>query len=222
MDLFDDLYYFDLIVILLNNVGVGWIIEGVVSGIYNVIRRMGFYVISDGDISLVVEDLNDFSCNVMVDVEVFFICLDRCVIEIEFSSVECVDNDILSCFEDDLYYFIVVVSGINSVGNIWVVIDGENEYIGIYGEEVVLGLFLIVEGNVQLIFMDFNDLECISLVIVEVLEICFDVCEIIEILVDNIECFDNNILVDLIDDIFIFEVMVNVLNLGGSWIVFNG
>lgn len=218
----DDLYYFDLTVTPLNNVGVGWTTEGVVSGTYNVSRRMGPYAISDGDISLVIEDLNDPSCNVTIDVEAPATCSDKCVIEIVSSSVECADNDTPSRPEDDVYFFTVVVNGVNSAGNIWVATDGENEYTGTYGEEAVLGPFSIAEGNVQLSITDFNDQECTSTVVVEAPETCSDACEIIETLVDNIECFDNNTSADPTDDTFTFEVTVNALNPGGGWTASNG
>ena len=218
----DDVFYFDLTVSPLNNVGVGWTTEGVISGQYNVSRRMGPYPISEGDISLVINDLNDPNCNVTIEVEAPATCSDKCVIEIVSSSVECADNDTPSRPEDDVYFFTVLINGVNSTGTTWVATDGANDFTGTYGEEAVLGPFAIADGNVQLSITDGNDQECVSSVIVEAPETCSDACEIIETLVDNIECSDNNTSADPTDDTFTFELTVNALNPGGGWTASNG
>ena len=220
-DASDDTYSFDLRVNELNNAGSGWRTDGVNNGTYGSVQQMGPYPISGGDITLVIEDLNDPSCSATVTIEAPPTCSDQCVIDIQASRVECFDNNTPSRPEDDVYFFVVTVDGINSAGNIWVATDGENDYTGTYGEETSIGPFPIADGNTQLSLSDFNDPTCATSIIVQAPETCSDACEIIETLVENILCSDNNTPADPSDDTFTFELTVNALNQGGGWTASN-
>lgn len=159
-------------------------------------------------------DFGDLDCQVFVIFDLLVICFEECGILFEFVLMKCDDNGILLDLFDDVFMVIILVNVNNLVGNIWVVSIG---VIGIYGVIFIMVFFLIVVGDVMIIFSDQVDLNCVGSLMVILLEICLDVCDIIFVQVVNVECSDNGMFLDLSDDIFIFEVIVIGVNILVIW-----
>lgn len=130
----------------------------------------------------------------------------------EVVVVCCDDNGILFDFIDDIFYvdFSIIGFGVGiSVG--WIVIVdgvlvGGGDYSGVI---VIVGLFLISGGDVLLYVIDVNDIGCCVILRVDVLEFCLLLLCDLEVVLIVVDCDDNGIGFDLLDDVYF--VFFNVI-----------
>lgn len=105
----NDDQFFVILIVNGSNISNFWNGIGGVSGFYGMLVFFGLFLISMGQVFILVNDLNDLSCNVFVFVIVLLFCID-CEVMLELLSIDCDDNGILVDFFDDLYYVMVEVS----------------------------------------------------------------------------------------------------------------
>lgn len=137
----------------------------------------------------------------------------KCMLALELLEVACDDNGTDKDPSDDTFTARLRVTGNNSAG--WTGTDGAT---GAYGEIVELGPFLISGGPINFSATD-NEFSCCT----ETLDItppmsCSDGCAITVANILSTQCNDNGTPTDPDDDTFTFDVIIDGINLGSTWI----
>ena len=218
----DDTFVVELTVIDVDGAGQnGWTAQAggnTFTGNYGSTVVIGPFDISDGMITIDIQDVDDPMCGVSVDVDVPNTCSTICELDIEVDDIICDDQDTDDLL-DDTYTFELTVNAENSDAGWTATINGTT-YSGQYGESVTVGPFLISGGNATVIVED-NDGDCSESFDVEAPLPCSEVdpeCAILVTLdnVVNIECDDQGTS-DQNDDTFSFDVLVTGTNTSNSW-----
>lgn len=210
----DDIFIFEVFVINVG-VGIGWMVNDGIMGIYGDMIIFGFYSVVDiGDVLIfMIIDNDEVVCVDVFEVMVFN-CINDCNLMVDVLNMVCNDEGMLNDLIDDIYIFDLIIYGMY-VGDIWIVDDG---IMGNFGDMISFGLYFIIDGNMIFdVVLDVND-NCVFIVLVIVLQFCFEVCDI-EVVIFNVICDDNGILGDSSDDIFSFIVLVIGDDISNSWIV---
>jgi len=212
----DDVFSFDILVTG-TNTGTSWTADDPngMSGSYNSTISMGPYPISGGNFNFTVTDDDDGSCTFNVDFEEPMTCSTQCSISSLISNVSCDDNGTPSDPSDDVFFFDIIVSGMNT-GSGW---NGDDILgsSGLYGATVNLGPYQISDGDLNFNIIDNVDGSCTTNIMVSAPATCSDDCEITNADVTDILCDDNGTPTDPSDDTFTFNVFVDGLNIGSSW-----
>ena len=193
------------------NVGGSWTADDPLSsnGAYGIDVVMGPYLISDGNLSFFITDIDNETCNTLVEVTAPGACSDLCVISaVSVIDIECDDSGSSSDPTDDTFTFSVNVSGLNTSTWSGGGLNGEE-----YGESVEFGPFDIADGTQFITIMDDNDPDCSFDIEVEPPMTCSEDCEIVDVFVDLILCDDNGTPSDPDDDTFTFELSATGFNL---------
>lgn len=214
----DDVFTFDVIVTGFNTGATWTTADGAFAGAYNETVTLGPFPIANGDVSLILIDDTDPNCTVEINAPAPPACSDLCVIEAEVLHVTCQDSGTPSQAFDDVFYFDVVVSGLNN-GTEWH--TGDADFSGTYEDTVTIGPFLIDDGAVNLTIVDELTATCLTNINVPAPLSCSDVCDI-SAQVANILCDDNGTPSHPEDDIFTFDVLVTGLNTGDHWTTSDG
>ncbi|MEZ4992557.1 MAG: T9SS type A sorting domain-containing protein, partial [Saprospiraceae bacterium] len=183
------------------------------TGQYGVSTIMGPFPISKGNVQLSFRDNADSQCSASVLLPApDGGCSDECLIDAIVTNIVC-DNMGTLDPSDDTYSFDVTVLGEHNYGDCW----NQKEFgfikaTGDYGVPFTFGPYLASEGPVKLTFRDCTDDGCTVTVNVEPPVGCSaDVCEIDNVIVNNIECTDAN------NGTFTFDLFVDGHNVGGTW-----
>jgi len=206
----DDSFTFMLNVSAVNS-GANWTADDPLNsnGGYNINVMMGPYLISGGDLSFTLTDIDNPACNTLVEVASPGACSDLCVISaVSVSEVNCNNSGTSSDPTDDTFTFEVNVSGLNTSTWSGGDLSGEN-----YGSAVEFGPFEIADGTQFITIVDDNDPDCSFEIEVDPPMTCSDDCEIIDVFVDLILCDDNDTPSDPDDDTFTFELIATGFNL---------
>jgi uncharacterized repeat protein (TIGR01451 family) len=203
----DDTFYFDVRVRGSNISENGWATTGGLQGTYGDWVTVGPYPIANGALTLNIQDGEEAGCTTSVTVQAPTTCSDVCLIEAQVSNIVCDNNGTLSDNGDDVFYFDVLVTGLNTA-------DGWNSslnHTGAYGEVLTMGPFSISDGNVSLIITDDGDDACTVDISVDAPPSCSDLCSIAAD-VRNIYCDDNGTGSDASDDIYYADIVVTGFN----------
>jgi len=209
----DDIFTFDLLVTGTNN-GNNWIADDTYNstGMYDVKKNLGTYLISDGTLVLTITDTENSSCQTVIEVVPPSTCSGTCSIASSLINTICDDNGTPSNPNDDTFTIEVLVTGKNN-SNTWFDNLGDS---GEYNKNKVLGPYQISDGNFELLFADKNDSDCNSSLDIIAPPTCSSTCEISAVVSDVI-CDDNNTPSISDDDNFSFSVTVTGNNTGNSW-----
>ncbi len=111
----DDTYSFDLTVNGVN-VSANWVADDpmMTTAAYGSTVNFGPYLISGGDVRLIIQDVNDPYCRTIVDVEAPEPCSDSCLID-QYDVIigPCDDNGTGPDTLDDFYFVDLLVNGVN-------------------------------------------------------------------------------------------------------------
>lgn len=153
----DDVFYFDLSISGDGN-ATGYNIEALsFDGSYNEVYNFGPFDISEEFPQLLVQDLDDVACSITIDVEIPATCSDECILNATPSNVICDSNGTDDDNSDDVYFFDLVVDGVNASGGYdisSISFDGE------YGENYNLGPFEIANPVTTFLISDSENENC--------------------------------------------------------------
>ncbi len=212
----DDTFTFEVMVSG-SNTGASWTANDPLStsGAYDVFVSFGPYLISDGNVSLLITDDGDASCITNITIIAPSPCSGTCSISNTISNIVCDDNGTPSDPSDDVFFFDVLVSGSNTGGG-WTA-DDPNATSGMYDIVTTFGPYLISDGTLNFTITDDDDSGCTTIVSAVPPMSCSDECEI-SADVTNILCDDNGTPNDPSDDTYTFEVTVTGNNASNSWV----
>jgi gliding motility-associated-like protein len=186
------------------------------SGSYGGVTQFGPFLISGGDFTFDITDIDDPNCSTTLSVSAPASCStpEPCSINASIQNVVCDDNG-TSDPSDDTFTFEVDVNGI-SVGASWTATD-PNVTTGGYGGVTLFGPFLISGGGFTFDIIDIDDPNCSTTLSVTVPPSCStpEPCSI-SASIQNVVCDDNGTS-DPSDDTFTFEVDVDGVSVGTSW-----
>ncbi|MEM6398048.1 MAG: gliding motility-associated C-terminal domain-containing protein, partial [Bacteroidota bacterium] len=178
----------------------------------------GPYLISDGDLTIMVTDSDDPSCTSTFTVTAPPTCSvpPPCSIEANAGTPVCDDNGTPNDASDDTYTFTVLVSGSNT-GAFWSA-DDPNTTVGGYESSTTFGPYLISDGDLTVTVTDSEDASCTSTFTVAAPPTCSvpPPCSIAANAGTPI-CDDNGTPNDASDDSFTFTVLVSGSNTGAFW-----
>lgn len=117
-------------------------------------------------------------------------CSNDCEISAELLLVECVNNETNNTSDDDQFFVDLAVSGINVSEN-WM-IDGQTELYE-YNSTIQIGPFDIIDGDILLIIIDSENVNCPFTLNISAPETCSECTQMVEA-GDSIEinCDNNN------------------------------
>ncbi len=212
----DDDIYFVNILVSGTNTGTTWTSNdnNNTSGSYGSSLLFGPFTIADGGEAFTISDVNDPSCNLLVEFDAPTSCSNECEINVVINETLCQNNNTESDPSDDTFTIEIEVNG-NNTSTVWESND-VNGSTGSYGTPLVLGPYNISDGPFTLIISDENNQNCMASISVEPPNTCSDLCEL-EVDVSNINCFDNNTPSISEDDVFSFDLLVSGLNTSNSW-----
>ena len=111
----DDTYSFD-ITVNGSNVSANWVADDpmMTTAAYGTTVNFGPYLISGGDVQLIIQDVNDPYCRTIIDVKAPEACSDSCLLD-QFDVIvgPCDDNNTGPDTLDDFFYVDVLVNGVN-------------------------------------------------------------------------------------------------------------
>ena len=212
----DDLYYVSIL-ISGTNTGSTWTSDDInnTSGSYGSSTLFGPFSIADGGESFTISDVNDPTCNILIEFDAPLSCSDECEITITINQIICQNNGTESDPSDDTFTVQIEVDGNNSSTG-W---ESNDIYgsTGPYDVPVIIGPYSISDGLFILQINDEIDLSCITSTDIEPPNTCSDLCEL-EVEISNIVCNDNNTPSNSEDDLFSFDLLVNGVNSSNTWV----
>ncbi|MBK8826565.1 MAG: hypothetical protein IPO26_07575 [Saprospiraceae bacterium] len=125
---------------------------------------------------VVLTDLNISACQVVVPMPALKPCSSTCAITAEVSNVLCNDNGTINDPSDDVYYFDVIVQGLNTSTG-WKV--SGNNTVHPYNERVNFGPYPISGGATSLTVVDNTSANCTASVSVNPPAVCSEPCVIV-------------------------------------------
>ncbi|TXF87886.1 T9SS type A sorting domain-containing protein [Neolewinella aurantiaca] len=175
---------------------------------YGVEIEIGPFLIADGNITFTATDETYSCCTESIEIDAPMPCSNGCAITSgEIISTECSDPGTPTDPSDDTFVIVMVLDGVN-VGPGWTTERGDS---GVYGEEVTFGPYLIADGAQSFQFRDEEDEDCAFTATVQPPMPCSNVC-ILEPVVSNAVCDDNDTPFDITDDTYTFELNVGMVN----------
>ncbi|WP_222845938.1 T9SS type B sorting domain-containing protein [Flavilitoribacter nigricans] len=133
-------------------------------------------------------------------------------IEVTVDNIICDDAGTPQDPSDDLFTFEITVTN-DSLRNGWTTSNGET---GDYNTTVILGPYLISDGDLNLDLWDTDQPDCITSFEVTAPPPCSEDCAI-EAIVSNIICDDNGTPGITDDDLFYFDISATGVNVGDNW-----
>lgn len=181
-------------------------------------------LVVDGDQMMIVIDCEDEDCGLIIVIVVLEGCFEFCDLEVVVFNDGC-DDMVISVLEDDIFLGIFCVFGI-SIGDCFIYMINGELFMGMYNVLILVGLFLIMDGDVIIEIQDCVISDCIIMVMFDVLElVCFGLenCIIVCFLDVNLEdiglsCGDvdvifNNLFSVVIMGELLFDGICEVVNI---------
>mgnify|MGYP000150033002 CR=1 FL=1 len=175
------------------------------TGNYNTTNTFGPFLIANGNIELIFQDIDDINCLDTILIPVPQPCsTEECSISADFDNIFCSDNNTPNDTTDDIFFVDITISG---NGDQWIEINLDST--GNYNTTKTFGPFLIANGNIELIFQDNDDINCLDTILIPAPEPCStEECSILASF-DNILCNDNNTPNDTTDDVFFVDITIS-------------
>lgn len=193
-----------------------------ISGNYNEDVDLGVFPIAGGDLSIIIIDDNDNSCQDTIDITAPQPCSDPCDLDMAyFNILACNDNGTPQDPTDDYFgvnFLISVIDG--NTSNIVVEDDQGNNYGSFnYDEDIIISNLPADNTVINFIFTDPVNGTCLIEQSAQSPS-CSDLCSIDLTLIDII-CDDAGTMGDNDDDTYSAQVMVNGTNTGTDFTVTN-
>lgn len=152
------------------------------------------------------EDLDDDQCRLNISSPMPLVsCSNGCELTAITSNIRCENNGTEELEDDDIFYFDLVVNGIQSSGDF--VIQSQS-FTGFEGDIYSFGPFAISDGDFSWLVEDEDRSDCNDSIFVSAPPTCSDPCEI-EVTQMNIgDCDDNGTGNNDSDDLFDIDVII--------------
>ncbi|MCB0704182.1 MAG: T9SS type A sorting domain-containing protein [Saprospiraceae bacterium] len=207
----DDVYYYSLVVTG-TNTGATYNITGddfhtgLAYGVQT--PQYGPFAIVDGNLTLVIVDVDDPACNLTITVVAPDVCSGSCEIAVNQVAVFCNDNGTPNDPTDDTFSYTINVSGV-STGTAYN-ITGDDTHFNLPYNTVngPFGQFDIADGPLQLTISDVNAPGCEAEVTIIPPAPCSNQCEIGEPVIMTV-CNNNGTENDPSDDTFTFTLLLS-------------
>ena len=156
----DDTFTFD---ILVNGTGAspnGWTATvggNTVTGNYDSPVNAGSFLIADGNVFVTIIDNDDPSCQaggLSVPTAPCSNSAAICELDVELLGTTCDHNGTPDDSTDDLFYVEILITGNNTGNNGWETFATGSSLVGVYGQPVTLGPFLINSGEAPIFVRD--------------------------------------------------------------------
>ncbi|WP_367391509.1 T9SS type A sorting domain-containing protein [Lewinella sp. LCG006] len=213
----DDTFTFS-VTVAGNNLGENWMANDGSTGAYDVPASFGPYLVADGNVNLTFNDGADSDCDFALEVAAPTSCSDQCAIAVSVFNYQCLDNGTPSDPDDDLFTFQLLAEGVNNNGAGWIQPSGNS---GTYGVASTQGPFLIADGGFNMLIQDVDDATCTASVAITPPPSCSYQCMIITT-VNTVTCDDAGTPDDASDDYYVYTIMVDGVNVSGSWVANDG
>ncbi len=175
----------------------------------------GPYLISDGDLSLLVTDETDLSCTTNVAVLEPAPCSNACQLNMPIISVTCLDNGTPTDDSDDQFEYTIDMSGTNV--SLSYTLDGDDFHDGLdYGLSGPFGPFPIAGGSLSITITDDGNANCSLSTMILAPDPCSTSCSINSPMVRSV-CDDNGTPLDGTDDVFNYFITTTGLNTSTSY-----
>ncbi|MFZ1580926.1 MAG: gliding motility-associated C-terminal domain-containing protein [Saprospiraceae bacterium] len=185
-------------------------VDGQAKGTYTYGSVVQLTFPADGHTPFVVlTDLNISACQVVVPMPALKPCSSTCAITAEVSNVLCNDNGTINDPSDDVYYFDVIVQGLNTSTG-WKV--SGNNTVHPYNERVNFGPYPISAGATSLTVVDNTSANCTASVSVNPPSVCSEPCVIAMANLEILGCNNNNTNTIVTDDYFSIRFRINRLS----------
>lgn len=193
----DDIFFFDLNVSGINTSGMWQVTGSGISGIIPSTTTLGPYNLSDGNFTLLVEDMGDANCSSTVSIVAPAPCSEPCILEVTgLSTTPCDNNGTGNTDEDDVFTVTFTVNNLaGNTGDYTVTLGAMNWGPFIYGEEVTISDLPADGSLLQLNIQGVSDPSCATII-----EIAEDPCSSCSQTVDlggdqTITCEVNSVMV---------------------------
>jgi uncharacterized repeat protein (TIGR01451 family) len=217
----DDQWYFIVELSGTNTSGCWVDSEGNTGNAIPALISYGPYPVSQQDVTVTISDCDDPNCSVTVSAQSPGPCLG-CDIDVEIVDIECLDNGTPLDPDDDQYQATVIVTPMGAYSNLgwrWKQLPNATPWSNPlpYGTPVVIGVFDIVDGDVDIRITDAGNSGCDEDITLIAPLPCSESCDLQASYI-NQECNDNGTPDDPSDDTYSFELVVtNSSSTGASW-----
>ncbi|MCZ2101418.1 MAG: gliding motility-associated C-terminal domain-containing protein [Chitinophagales bacterium] len=175
-------------------------------GDYTYGTKVTFNFDADGsDPFIVIKDLNINGCQIVLPAPKLNPCSSKCDIEATVSNILCNDNGTINDLNDDIFYFDIVVNGLNTSSG-W---KAQGMATFAYGEVVTMGPYPISGGNVTLTIEDSGTATCTDVVTITPPAVCSEPCVIEVVNLNILDCNNNQTGTTDADDFFAVTFSVN-------------
>ncbi|MDF1697996.1 MAG: gliding motility-associated C-terminal domain-containing protein [Saprospiraceae bacterium] len=212
----DDFYTFTINGNIINGVDLTQFelfVDGVSQGFYNYGEDIDIDVPADEAVHLIdISDQDNVGCSDDFTTDVLTNCSTDCEIILNSLTEICFDNNTADNSLDDFYEITINASSVNGASN---------QLFNLYIDGTFIGAFPYDQDNVvtidadnmvhTLVLQDSEELACeLNIETIELIS-CSDDC-LNNILITNVECFDNNTATNINDDFYEFELVGELLN----------
>lgn len=132
-------------------------------------------------------------------------------------SIDCDDNGSATDSSDDTFTASFVVNGSNDAAWSATSTTTAAALSGAYGETINVGPFPVSGGSISYFFTDDAYSCCVDTLVISPPSSCLESCLISHAFIPSKSCNDNGTPLDPSDDTFIFEVLVEGLNVSSHW-----
>lgn len=183
------------------------LIDGTLYNTYNYGSTVTITLPANGTIPFIqLQDANIDACQEVVVVPRLSPCSSTCTITAEVSNILCNDNGTINDPSDDVFFFDVIVEGLNTSPG-WKVV-GTNT-VNAYNTRITFGPYPISGGAVTLNLVDNVSANCETVATASPPAVCSEPCVITMTGLQILDCNDNNTGTVTSDDYFSVRFIVN-------------
>jgi gliding motility-associated-like protein len=175
-----------------------------------------FILPADGSSPLItIVDGEDGQCSNSMSIGPLETCSQKCVLDVTIYNISCEDPGTIDDAMDDVFYFNIIPNGTNTSSG-WT-ISGDISTSGNYGDDLILGPYLISDGSLIFDLTDNDSLDCKVSLAVDPPEPCSAPCD------DDVNAGPDQKITCLIDSVLLDGTMSSTGNgIFYSWTGING
>lgn len=212
----DDFYTFTIIGNIINGSNLSQFelfVDGVSQGFFNYGEEVLFDVNADEmDHVISIEDSSNTGCDDQFTTDVLNNCSTDCEVILNSISEVCFDNTTPEDSSDDFYEITINASSVNGASNQLFNLYIDGTFIGDFAYDQNHIITIDADNNMHTITLqDSEELACELDIETSNLTSCSGAC-LIEISIENIECFDNGTATNIDDDYYELDLLGALLN----------
>jgi len=212
----DDFYTFTIIGNILNGDGLTQFelfVDGISQGLFNYGEDVTFEVNADNMThEITISDVSNNGCEDSYTSSTLVDCSTDCEITINTLVEVCFDNGTPQNSDDDYYEITINASSVNGAANGLFNLYVDGQFNGDYPYDMNNTITISADNTIHnLRIQDSEELACELEISTTELISCSDAC-LNELVIDNIECFDNGTATNIDDDYYEFNLRGVLLN----------